>query len=309
MDEKIKIFKPEDSYGDIINSYEVGQLKGTTTYNDNIDLCWKWRRQEANICSGYNNEGKSLFIKQMSLIKSLEENQKFIFCSPEDYPPEEFFLDAIHTITGRSTDKENSNYVDRDSLDKAYNLIKDKFIFIYIEPPHNTVKSVIEEMKKIIEKEKDVLGCIIDPLIKFARPKDMSDRDDIYASYLGSICTDFCRTYDISFHLTIHQVTPQKGDNKNYPEPDVYRIRGGGVYVDSFDNCLTVWRPNYASDKLDPTVQFASQKIKKHKLVAIPQKYQFSFDRKTNRYIDKDTEEPLWNFDKFMTDRKLKFIQ
>lgn len=296
----VQIFTPENCYEKIITSYETGHQKGTTTYNDFVDECWKWREKEANILSGFNNEGKSAWFRQMALIKALEEGKKFIFCSPEDYPPDEFFLDCIHTITGQSTDKDNPNYVGRDKLDKAYNLIKDKFRFLYIEPPDNTVAKVLKEFKTISEEE-DIFSSIIDPLIKFARPKDVENRDDIYAAHLGSICTDYCRTYNQSFFLTVHQVTPKREPgSKQYPEPDVYLARGGGVFADSFDNFLTVWRPNYYSDKLDPTVQFASKKIKKHKLVAIPQKMTCGFDRKTNRYIHLDNGEPLWDFDKFM---------
>jgi len=295
-----KIFTPEICYDDIIKSYETGHQKGTTTYNDYVDECWKWRPEEFNVLSGYNGEGKSAWFRQMALIKALEENRKFIFCSPEDYPPDEFFLDCIHTITGQSTDRDNPNYVGRDKLDKAYNLIKDKFKFLYIEPPDNTIAKVLKEFKEISESE-IIYGSIIDPLVKFARPKDVHDRDDIYSAYLGSICTDYCRTYEQCFFLTIHQVTPVRETGaKQYPEPDVYKIRGGGSIVDSGDNVLTVWRPNYYSDKIDPTVQFASKKIKKHKLVAIPNKMTCGFDRKTNRYIHLDNGEPLWDFDKFM---------
>ena len=42
----------------------------------------------------------------------------------------------------------------------------------------------------------------------------------------------------------------------------MYRIKGGGSWSDGFDNVLSVWRPNYAKDKIDSEVQFASQKIK-----------------------------------------------
>jgi len=295
-----RIFTPENCHEQIISSYETGFQKGTTTYNDFVDECWKWRPEEANIISGYANEGKSAWFKQMALIKALEEDRKFVFCSPEDYPPNEFFLDCIHTITGQSTDKDNNNYVGRDKLDKAYNLIKDKFIFLHIEPPDNSITKVIKDFKEICEQDV-IYGTIIDPLVKFARPKDVSERDDIYASYLGSICTDFCRTYEQCFFLTIHQLTPNKEPgSKQYPEPDMYKIKNGGSFADSFDNILTVWRPNYYSDKIDPTVQFASKKIKKHKLVAIPNKMTCGFDRKSNRYIHLDNGEPLWNFDKFM---------
>lgn len=243
----------------------------------------------------------SLFLKQLCMIKALEEDWKFLFCSPEDYPPEEFFDDMIHTIAGRTTDIDYPGCIDGKTYDKAFNLIKDNFVFVYIEPPNNTIKGVLEEFKKVM-KDRHIDACIIDPLLKFARPKGFSERDDIYASYIGGLCVDFCRQTNTSFHLVMHQLTPTidlQGGGK-YQEPSMYRVKGGGSWSDGFDNVLSVWRPDYAKDKFSNEVVFSSQKIKKQKLVGIPQRFQMAFDRKSNRYIDFNSDRPIFNFDKFM---------
>lgn len=303
------LFKADDVYETMLNSLKNGKVKGTTTYNSELDQCWTWRKQEANIWTGYANEGKSIFLKQLCLIKALMEGWKFVFCSPEDFPPDEFYDDLIHTVTGKTTDKSYSERVVSEELyEKAYKAIKDNFIFLYIEPPHNSIRSVLEEFKRI-HKNEPIDGFIIDPLLKFARPKEMADvRDDIYASYVGSICVDFARQTNSSFHLVMHQVTPTlDGDTKKYQEPSMYRIKGGGSWTDGFDNVLSVWRPNYAKDKIDSEVQFSSQKIKKQKLVGIPQRMQMSFDRKTNRYTKFDnTNEDLFPFDEIFYGSKQK---
>lgn len=294
------IFKADDVYDTMINGLRNGKVKGTTTYNTKLDQCWTWRKQEANIWTGYANEGKSLFLKQLCLAKALKENWKFCFCSPEDFPPDEFYDDLIHTLTGRTTDKDygTERVISEELYEKAYKMIKDLFIFLYIEPPHNSIRSVLEEFKRIT-KDESIDGFIIDPLLKFARPKGMEDvRDDIYAAYIGSICVDFARQTNSSFHLVMHQLTPQQdGETKKYPEPSMYRIKGGGSWSDGFDNILSVWRPNYASDKLDSEVQFSSQKIKKQKLVGIPQRLQMSFDRKSNRYKDFSSNSDMFPFE------------
>jgi twinkle protein len=294
------IFKANDVYPLMLKGLKEGKIKGTTTYNLQLDQCWTWRQQEANIWTGYANEGKSLFLKQLCLIKAIKEKKKFIFCSPEDFPPEEFYDDLIHTLVGKTTDKDFG--VDRvmteEEYERAYNQIKDLFIFLYIEPPHNSIRSVLEEFKRICKNE-DIFGCIIDPILKFARPKEMADtRDDQYAAYIGSICVDFARQTNTSLHLVMHQVTPTlDGDTKKYPEPSMYRVKGGGSWADGFDNILSLWRPNYAKDKIDNEVQFSSQKIKKQKLVGIPQRLQMTFDRKSNRYKTSDGQQDMFPFD------------
>ena len=305
-DKNTYLIKPENCIETMLEGLKKGKVKGSTTYNSDLDKCWTWRKQEANIWTGYANEGKSLFLKQLCLIKALEENWKFVFCSPEDFPPEEFYDDLIHTLSGKTTDKDyEGKVISEETYKKCYELIKNNFLFLYLEPPHNTIKGALEEFKKLCNNQQ-IDGCIIDPLLKFSRPKDFSERDDIYASYIGSICIDFCRQTNTSFHLVMHQTTPLiDSETKKYPEPSMYRVKGGGSWADGFDNVLSIWRPHYAKDKFDTEVQFASQKIKKQKLVGIPQRFQMSFDRKSNRYCNYDTTTPIFDFDKFVYKQKL----
>lgn len=282
----VEIYKPEDCIDEMLHDFKNGKVKGSTTHNAEIDEIWKWRKEEFNIWTGYSNEGKSLFLKQLSLIKAIKDNWKFVFCSPEDYPPKEFYDDMIHTLSGKSTDKDRINYLKDEELYKKYfNMIKDNFIFIYIRPPENTIKNVLREFENYMEKN-HVDVFVIDPLIKFSRPKDLSDRDDIYASYTTTLCVDFSRKTNTCVNLVMHQVTPSLGENGLYPKPNMYRVKGGGTWSDGCDNVLYVQRPNYAKDKIDPLVIFGSQKIKKQKLVGVPGDFHMKFDRLTNRYTD-----------------------
>ena len=296
---KAKIYKVEDCLEDMLFDLENGKKKGTTTYNQSLDQCWTWREQEFNIWTGFSNEGKSLFFKQLALDKAIKENKKFAFCSPEDYPPSEFYDDMIHTLTGLTTDKDRKNRVKTELYKDVAHLINELFYFVYVEPPNNTIKGVLERFKQLHEVE-GLYGCVIDPLLKFSRPKNFSERDDIYASYIGSICVDFARQTNTSLHLVMHQLTPRIDDNKKYPEPSMYTMKGGGSWADGADNVLSVWRPHYAQNKEDSEVQFASQKIKKQKLVGIPQRFKIRFDRVSNRYVDFETGVPLFQFDKWI---------
>ena len=94
---EVKLFKPEDCIEDMLYDLENGKPKGSTTYIDEIDQFWTWRKGELNIFTAYANEGKSKMIRFLSLIKSLEEGWKFAFNSPEDFPVKEMYDDIIHT--------------------------------------------------------------------------------------------------------------------------------------------------------------------------------------------------------------------
>ena len=293
------VYTVQDVLEDMLYDLEHGKQKGTTTYNHQIDQAWTWRKEEFNIWTGYANEGKSLFIKQLCLAKAMKEKWKFAFCSPEDYPPSEFFDDMIHTLTGRTTDKDRKGVVNKELYISVAEKIKDLFYFVYVDPPNNTIKGVLERFR-VLHETVGIDGFIIDPLLKFSRPKNFSERDDIYASYIGSICVDFARKTQSSLHLVMHQLTPRMGDDKKYPQPSMYSMKGGGSWADGADNVLSVWRPDYATNKASDEVQFSSEKIKKQKLVGLPQKVKMRFNRVSNRYIDFTDGTPLFDFDKFI---------
>lgn len=294
----IEIYKPEDCIDDMMNELLNGKVKGTTTYNSEIDEAWTWRKKETNGWTGYNNQGKGEFIKQMTLIKSLEENWKTGFYSPEDYHPIEFYDGFIHTLSGKSTDKDRSNYITPDLYKKCYEMIKDNFVFVYLRPPHNTIENILEEFEKLMDTM-TLDSIVIDPILKVSKSKDAPEKDHEYAGYVTSILEDFSVRCNLSVHIVMHQLTPRKNEQGLYPKPDVYSIKGGGSYADGLSNILYVERPNYAKDKEDTTVVFGSQKIKKQKLVGLPQDVTMRFDRRTNRYVDLEGRD-MFNFNKFL---------
>lgn len=293
------IYTMEDTIEKQLHNLRNGLEKGTTTHIPDVDNCWRWRLGEANIWTGYQNEGKSQWLRYLCLIKALVEGWKFVFSAPEDFPAEEFYDDIIHTVCGQTTDKDNPNCVSEAKYKRAYNLLKPFFYFVYVPPPDNSIPVILNLCEELVAKH-DIKGTIIDPLMKHARPKDAPDRDDLYAGYIDSILTDYARRNRNSTHLVMHQQTPTIDDNGLYPKPNIYKIKGGGSWSDGIDNVLFVQRPNYNKDKLtDTSVLIGSQKIKKHKLVAIPQELNISFDRKLNQYTDLQGN-PLFNFKKYI---------
>ena len=301
------ITTPIDDYNQMIYNLKNGQEKGTTTYIEEYDNCWKWKPGTFNIISGYNNEGKGQWLRFKCLIKALEEDRHFVFYAPEDYPSSQLYDDLIHTISGKSTDKDNDNCITEDEYNHAFDLIKDKFHFLYIKPPHNTLSEILQSFNDLLEVDDKLYGFIIDPHIKVARDKDAPDRDDLYGAYFTGLLGDFSRINKVLTFLVMHQTTPNKLEGTGcYPEPDTYKVKQGGTYSDTADTLEIVWRPKYAKDKLDPSVVIGTKKVKVQKLIGIPQLYDFSFDRRTNRYTELGSNKSLYNFDKWMPDYKKK---
>lgn len=305
--DEVEVHTMESCEEEMLADLVKGKEKGSTTYIPKLDNNWSWRLGEFNIWTGYANEGKSLFLRYLCLIKAINDGWKFAFYAPEDYPAKEFFDDLIHTSAGYSTDKDNPNFIGIDRYKETLAKIKDYFFFIYKRPPKNDLVTILKSFIPLIE-EKGVKGVVIDPIIKVTRPKEFNDRDDRFAAYATTLCTDFSRRFNVSVHMVMHQLTPRVMENGLYPAPSMYYIKGGGTWADGCDNVLTLQRPFYALDKVNSEVVFTSQKIKKQKLVGVPGPFKMKFDRRKNRYTTHDTELDLFDFDRTLDIPRMQLL-
>lgn len=317
----------------MFKQFKEGKEPGSKTYIDDIDnisvngfktKAWSWRPGEMNIWTGYNNEGKSEFLIFACLLKALNENKKFAFFSPENFPPDDFYDNMIHTLTGKTTDRKNKLFdmSDEDYL-KGIDRIKDNFFFVYPVDSEKKPDFRIEAIEQAFEfliLEEDIFAVIVDPYIKIRHEMLPGEPEHLYASRFMMDRINWTRRNNVSYNLIMHQLTPrrQQGE-KNYPKPTLYNIKGGGTFSDSADNVLTIWRPNRGSDPLNTEVNFISEKIKKQKLVGIPYSVEMDFSRKKNRYtslsghdyMDGTIEDKLeigyYRPDKFMNNGQSEF--
>jgi twinkle protein len=284
----------------MLQNFRKGKEAGSKTYVRDLDQIssggiqnkmWSWKAGEFNLWTGYNNEGKSQFLIFLCVLKAINEGWKFAFFSPENYPPDEFFDDIIHTILGKSTDRFYKNFnVSEDEYLKAFDMVKDSFYFVYPEKngiPDFTIDQ-IESVFEYLVWEKDVKAVVVDPYIKIRHEMTPGEPEHLYASRFMMDRINFTRKNNVSYHLVMHQTTPRKEKDGNYPPPSLYQIKGGGTFADSTDNSISVWRPNRATDPNDTTVIIKTDKIKKQKLVGIPFEIEIDFNRKKNRYMGKD---------------------
>jgi twinkle protein len=284
----------------MLQNFRKGKEAGSKTYVRDLDQIssggiqnkmWSWKAGEFNLWTGYNNEGKSQFLIFLCVLKAINEGWKFAFFSPENYPPDEFFDDIIHTILGKSTDRFYKNFdVSEQEYLKAFDMVKDSFYFVYPEKngvPDFTIEQ-IESVFEFLVWEKDVKAVVVDPYIKIRHEMTAGEPEHLYASRFMMDRINFTRKNNVSYHLVMHQTTPRKEKDGNYPPPSLYQIKGGGTFADSTDNSISVWRPNRATDPNDTTVIIKTDKIKKQKLVGVPFEIEIDFNRKKNRYMGKD---------------------
>lgn len=280
------IFTAENFRESIFSNYLNGQPKGTTTYFDTIDPCWTWRLGEVNIWTGYNNEGKSMLLKQMQILKSIGEGWRHAVFSPEEFPLDEWFTDIMESYMGKSMDlsqKAFNNYAPIDMVEDAHKFISKYIYSIYPKEDHS-----LDEILKLFSyavRKYDIKTVVLDPYNQIQHDMKPGEREDLYISRFMSRLKRFAVTHNVSVNLVAHQSTPQVSNGENYPEPNIFKIKGGGTFADKADNVLAVWRENRNTNKSCTLVKFISHKIKKQKLTGIPGSTYIDFDRNANRYI------------------------
>ena len=278
------IFKVEDVFNNMLDTFRYGKTRGTKTYFNEIDPAWTWRSGEVTVWTGYQNEGKSLFLESLCVLKSFFEGWKFAIFSPENTPVNDFYDNLIEIFIGKSSDPYfKSNQMTEQEYIEASQFIAKHFFVIYPDKDFE-LNTIFEKTKYLIRKQ-GIRCLIIDPYNTVEHKLKAGEREDLYISRFMSDLKRFSVENDITTQLVAHQVTPQKDNNGRYLRPDVNRIKGGGTFADKADNVLYVWRPERALDFSSTEVVFGSQKIKKQKLVGIPQDIVgINYQRKTNRY-------------------------
>jgi len=281
------IFTLDDSFGSMLQGFRNGLERGETTYIDDVDQAWKWRKGEVNVWTGYQNEGKSLFLNQLSLIKAYFDKDKFAVFSPENMPMDDFYNDLIEMLVGKTSDK-FYGALQMSELEylNASSFINKHFFLIY--PDFDFKLETIFEKVKFLVRKQGIEHLIIDPYNTIEHLMRGGEREDLYISRFMATLKRFAVENNISIHLVAHQNTarPNDKDGGRYHKPNLNNIKGGGTFADKADNVLFIWRPNRALDFRCTQVVFGSQKIKKQKLVARPCEVDnISFEFKANRYL------------------------
>jgi twinkle protein len=277
----------------MLNTFRYGKRVGTTTYLQRLDSHWRWRNGEVNIWTGYNNEGKSCFLTQLCVLKSKNEKYRHAVFCPENYPVDEYYDEVIHCLTGRSTDKRYNNVLSENEYLEAANFVNDHFFTIVPDDSNYQLDNILGKMKRLIRKY-GVNSCIIDPYNQIDHLIERGQREDLYISQFMTKLKKFAIDNDISFHLVAHQVTPLFQGKENYPQPDIYKIKGGGTFADKADNVISVWRPFRKSNQSDETVRIIVGKIKKVRLVGTPGEIDLKYNVAKNQYSDGIEKEDFW---------------
>ena len=172
----------------------------------------------------------------------------------------------------------------RTEYDTARSFI-DKHFFVIDPEDDYTIETIIEKAKYLVFR-KGINGLIIDPYNQIDHQIPPGQREDLYISRFMAKLKRESIKMGIETHLVAHQLTPNFAGKDDYPQPDPYKIKGGGTFADKADNVIVVWRQFRKSDRNNPIVKIIVAKVKKQRLVGIPGDFDLYYSRKQNQYFE-----------------------
>lgn len=246
----------EDIFPAMLDNFRNGvQLAPTTRFGE-LDDYFRWKKGEINLCTGYGNHGKSFFMLQLMLTKSIYDGWKWAVFSPENYPALDFYDDLIEMYVGKWL----NNMTEQEYSDACYFI--DKHIFyVYPESEHD-INSINEKFRHLILK-KGVDGVLIDPWNQLDHLQKPFQREDQYLSEQFKDIKRFALLNNISYNIIAHPKNPSYNQDKSLPVVDMYDIAGGAMWGNKCDNILSYYRPRYHEDKNSPEVKVYVQKLKR----------------------------------------------
>lgn len=269
-----------DVYENLKEMRSRGVLYGETTHFQELDRRFRWARRELTVVHGYGNHGKSAFMLQLQLIKSVKEGKKWAIFSPENFPTEHFYKDILQAKVGKSIDKEfgMTDY----EMETAYEFINNHFFYIYPEKESPTPELILKRFMETKLKH-GIDGVMIDPFNQLTHK--WGARDDHYLEEILSKFKRFAQSMDVFFTIIAHPGKPLKNKSGGYDRPTVFDLAGGAMWNNKADNILCYHRPNFYTNPEDRLCEIEIQKIKKQPWNGLPGLVEMEYRRKEFRFF------------------------
>lgn len=250
------VYYLEDIYNSMVENFNKGIKLAPTTRFTEMDDYFRWKKGDINLCTGYGNHGKSFFMLQLMLTKSIWDGWRWAIFSPENYPANDFYDDLIEMYVGKWLDKMNE-----DEYTEACHFISDHIFYVYPEDSHD-INSINEKFRHLILK-KGIDGVMVDPFNQLDHLQKPYQREDQYLSEVLKDIKRFALLNSVVYNIIAHPKNPSYNQDKSLPVVDMYDIAGGAMWGNKADQIISYNRPRFHEDKNSPEVQVYIQKLKR----------------------------------------------
>ena len=278
------IYSVEDLFESMLENFRNGiQLAPSTRFTE-MDNYFRWKKGDITLCTGYGNHGKSFFMLQIMLIKSIWDGWKWAIFSPENYPANDFYDDIVEMYAGKwLSDMTEKEYID------ACLFIDLHFFYVYPDNEHD-LTSVHEKFRYLILK-KGIDGVMVDPFNQLDRTFKTGEREDQFLSTILKEVKRFALLNAVTYVIVAHPKNPSHQPGQPLPVVDMYDIAGGAMWGNKADQILSYYRPNFHIDKNSPEVTIYIQKLKRKRTGGQLGQFDLTLLWSRKRYSDLHTGE------------------
>ncbi len=246
----------EDIFESMLDNFKKGIQLAPTTRFPEMDEYFRWKKGDINLCTGYGNHGKSFFMLQLMLTKSIWDGWKWAVFSPENFPANDFYDDLIEMYVGKWL-----NAMSVEEYEQACVFIDEHIFYVYPEDEHD-INSIHEKFRHLVLK-KGIDGVMIDPFNQLDHLQKPYQREDQYLSEVLKDVKRFALLNNIVYNIVAHPKNPTYQEGKVLPVVDMYDIAGGAMWGNKCDQIISYYRPNFHQDKNDCHVDVHIQKLKR----------------------------------------------
>jgi len=250
------IYDMDDIFPSMLKNFENGIPLAPSTRFDETDEYWRWKKGDVNLFTGYANWGKTFYILQMMLTKSIWDGWKWAVFCPENYPANDFYDDIVEMYAGKwLREMTKQEYTD------ACHFIGQHIFYVYPEDSHD-VNSIHEKFRYLVMK-KGIDGVLVDPFNQLDHNQKAYQREDQYLSEVLKDMKRFALLNAVVYNIVAHPKNPNYQDGKVLPVVDMYDISGGSQWGNKVDLIVSYHRPRFHEDKNSTEVEIYVQKLKR----------------------------------------------
>lgn len=275
------VYELDDIFPSMLANFKNGVPLAPTTRFPETDNYWRWKKGDLGLFTGYANWGKTFYVLQMMLTKSIWDGWKWgVFC-PENYPANDFFDDLVEMYVGKwLREMTEQEYTD------ACHFISQHIFYVYPEDSHD-VNSIHEKFRYLVMK-KGIDGVLVDPFNQLDHNQKGYQREDQYISEVLKDMKRFALLNAIVYVIVAHPKNPSYQEGKVLPVVDMYDIAGGAMWGNKVDLIISYHRPRFHEDKNSTEVEVYVQKLKRKRTGGQLGSFPLNLDWKKKRYSQED---------------------
>ena len=279
------VYEVDDIFPSMLENFKKGVPLAPTTRFKETDTYWRWKKGDLALFTGYANWGKTFYVLQMMLTKSIWDGWKWgVFC-PENYPANDFYDDIVEMYVGKWL-----NDMTEQEYTEACNFIGRHIFYVYPEDSHD-VNSIHEKFRHLVLK-KGIDGVLVDPFNQLDHNQKAYQREDQYLSEVLKDMKRFALLNGVVYNIVAHPKNPHYSDGKVLPVVDMYDIAGGAMWGNKVDLIISYHRPNFHENKNSPEVQVYVQKLKRKRTGGKLGDFPLSLNWSKKRYAEDDGSMP-----------------